>query len=305
MKITIILCTYNRCQSLGRALESAAALTLPDSDEWDVLVVDNNSNDQTQEVVQEFCDRYPGRFSCLFEPRQGKSFALNSGIGKAQGDVLAFMDDDVEVDSNWLRHLTAPLNSGEWAGAGGRILPEASFVPQKWMDLGSRDGLAPLAMFDLGPEPGELKEPPFGTNMAFRKELFVKYGSFRTDLGPQPGSEIRSEDSEFGSRLLAAGERLWYEPSAIVYHAIPQARIQKKYFQTWWFDKGRADVRELGIPNVRWTIAGIPVYLFRRLVIWTLRWIMSAREPQSFSRKLKAYYNAGITLECYKQADRT
>ena len=80
MKITVILCTYNHCQSLRRALESAAALRLPESDEWEVLVVDNNSNDKTREVVQNFCCRYPGRFRYVFEQRQGKSQALNAGV---------------------------------------------------------------------------------------------------------------------------------------------------------------------------------------------------------------------------------
>ena len=67
-------------------------------------------------------------------------------------------------------------------------------------------------------EPIELSQPPFGTNMAFQKKVFEKHGGFRLDLGPRPGSELRNEDTEFGRRLLAAGERLRYEPSATVYH---------------------------------------------------------------------------------------
>jgi glycosyltransferase involved in cell wall biosynthesis len=303
MRTTIILCTYNRCESLAKALESAAALDLPAPDEWDVLVVDNNSSDQTREVVEGFCRRYPGQFNYVFEPNQGKSYALNSGIHQACGDVIAFLDDDVEVDSGWLRNLTAPLKDKKWVGAGGRVLPEAGFVPSRWMDVNSRDGLAPLAIFDLGLEAGELEEAPFGTNMAFRKEAFEKYGGFRTDLGPRPGSEIRNEDSEFSSRLLAAGERLWYEPSAVVYHIIPKNRTRRKYFQVWWFDKGRAGIRELGIPtDTKWRMAGIPIHLLRRLVVWTLRWATSLHEPERFSSKLKVWWLAGSVLECHRKA---
>ena len=123
MKITIILCTYNRCGSLAKALQSASALRLPDSDEWEVLVVDNNSSDKTREVVEEFRGRYPGRFRYLFEPQQGKSYALNAGVREARGDVLAFTDDDVTFEPMWLQNLTASLRTGEWAGAGGRTLP--------------------------------------------------------------------------------------------------------------------------------------------------------------------------------------
>ena len=80
MEITVILCTYNRCQSLPGALDSLAASRLPADIVWEVLVVDNNSSDQTQAIVQDFSRRYPGRFRYIFEPNPGKSFALNTGI---------------------------------------------------------------------------------------------------------------------------------------------------------------------------------------------------------------------------------
>jgi len=121
MKITVILCTFNRCQLLVNALESVARSTLPDSVDWEVLVVDNNSSDRTSQVVKSFSQRYPGRFRYLFELRAGKSRALNAGIQEARGNVLAFIDDDVVVEPTWLHNLTVNLNNGEWAGAGGRI----------------------------------------------------------------------------------------------------------------------------------------------------------------------------------------
>ena len=305
MNITIILCTYNRCESLAKALTSAAALRVPESIEWEVLVVDNNSRDQTREVVEEFVDRYPGRFRYLSEPQPGKSYALNSGIREAQGTVLAFMDDDVTVEPCWLTNLTATLHSGEWAGAGGRILPGNNFSPPRWLSLTApraRYALAPLALFDLGEQPGQLTEPPFGTNMAFRKEMFEKHGGFRTDLGPRPGSEIRNEDTEFGARLLAHGERVRYEPSAVVYHAVSEDRVRKKYYLDWWFDKGRADIRQFGIPHDAWCILGIPLYLFRRVAVWTLRWMVSLDPPGRFQSKLAVWAKAGEILECYRRS---
>jgi glycosyltransferase involved in cell wall biosynthesis len=303
MKITIILCTYNRCQSLKKALESVAALRLPESDDWEALVVDNNSSDQTREAVEDFCRRYPGRFRYLFEARQGKSHALNAGIREAHGDVIAFMDDDVTVEPRWLQNLTASLHNSEWAGAGGRILAQRTFAPPRWLPLERRYALAPLALFDLGPDAGELAEPPFGTNMAFRKCVFEKYGAFRTDLGPRPGSEIRSEDSEFGHRLLAAGERLRYEPSAFVYHEVPESRVQKEYFLAWWFDRARADIRAFGIPSdVKWRLGGVPLVFFRRLTVWTLRWLVAVKPSRRFSCKLNVWTVTGQILECHRQS---
>src|ERR1700735_4160452 len=150
MKVTLILCTYNRCQLLVKALESIAVQSLPNDVEWEVLVVDNNSDDQTCEVVTDFSRRYPGRFRYLFEPRPGKSHALNSGIQDAQGDVLAFTDDDVIVEPTWLQQLTTHLRDGAWAGSGGRTLPERTFSPPRWLSLEGKYALGPFAVFDLG-----------------------------------------------------------------------------------------------------------------------------------------------------------
>jgi glucosyl-dolichyl phosphate glucuronosyltransferase len=302
MKITVILCTYNRCQTLARALESAAALRLPESVEWEVLVVDNNSTDQTRQVIEGFCCRYPGHFRYLFEKRQGKSYALNAGIQEARGDVLAFTDDDVTFEPTWLQNITACLERGDSVGAGGRTYPQEAFSAPRWLGLGNPHALGPFAMFDLGGEPGELTEPPFGNNMAYRREAFEKYGGFRTELGPRPGSEIRGEDTEFGQRLLSAGERLRYEPSAIVYHAVPAHRIQKAYFLDWWFDKARAEIRERGIPtDTGLFVAGIPLYFFRRLAVWTLRWMCSVSPSRRFFNRRQTWFVAGTIRECLHQ----
>ena len=106
---------------------------LPDSVEWEVLVIDNNSRDHTREVVKDFCLRYPGRVRYVFEAQQGLSNARNTGIREAQ--ILAFVDDDVAVAPNWLYNLTAGLRDCDWAGAGGRILPPKEFSPPAWLAL--------------------------------------------------------------------------------------------------------------------------------------------------------------------------
>ena len=304
MNVTVILCTYNRCRTLEKALTSVASSTLPESIEWEVLVVDNNSHDQTADVVGEFCTRYPGRFRYLFEPHQGKSYALNTGIREARGDVLAFMDDDVTVESTWLQNLTAALCSREWAGAGGRILPQWPCAPPSWLPEKEWYGMAPLVMFDLGPEAAPLTDPPFGTNMAFHRRLFEKYGVFRTDLGPGPNGKIRNnEDTEFGRRLLEAGERLKYEPTAVVHHSVPQNRLRRGYFLTWWFNKGRADVRETGVAaDTKWFVSGIPLYLVHRLAVGILRWLVTLDPSRRFSCRLAVWLTAGTMVESYRQS---
>jgi len=228
MKITAIVCTYNRCQSLARVLDSLAVSILSETIEWEVLVVNNNSSDETEAVVEGFSRRYPERFRHLFEPQQGKSYALNAGIREARGNILAFVDDDVTVEPLWLQNLTSALYDSQWAGCGGRILPARGFVPPRWLALNGPCNLvgALCAYFDPGDVSGELKDPPFGANMAFRKEMFARYGPFRTDLGPFPNNKIGFEDTEFGRRLMAGGERLRYIPTAVVYHEVPEYRVR-------------------------------------------------------------------------------
>jgi len=303
MRISVILCTYNRWGCLLKALESIAASTLPDSVEWEVIVVCNNSDDQTIAVVDDFCRRHLGRFRYLFEPQQGKSYALNTGIRESQGDVLAFVDDDVTVEPGWLQNLTAHLHHSEWAGAGGRILPEWTCPPPRWLRLKGPYALAPFVVFDHGPDASELTDAPFGANMAFRREVFEKFGGFRTDLGRFPDSMIGGEDAEFGGRLLGAGQRLLYEPAAVVYHPVSENRMQKKYLLAWSFGAGLTEIRMYGSRSkTKWFVAGIPLYLFRRLAVWTLRWLTAVETARRFSCKLKVWGCAGSIRESYRQS---
>jgi glycosyltransferase involved in cell wall biosynthesis len=305
MKISVLLCTYNRSQSLSKALESVAAQSLPESVEWEVLVVDNNSRDQTREVVENFCRRRPGHIRYVFEPRQGLSYARNSGVREARGDVLAFVDDDVTVDPKWLDNLTAPLRDGKWAGSGGLIIPPQTFTPPSWLAYdGPYNMLGPLcAHFDLGDKPHELDQPPYGTNMAFRKQMFEKYGEFRNDLDRCGKNTMSNGDTEFGRRLLAAGERLWYAPSAVVYHPVPEGRLRKEYFLAWWFDYGRANMREIGKRPDIW---GIPrhylsalKYGIHLIPVRTLSWAFTFNPHLRFYQKCQVWKTAGELAEIY------
>ena len=306
--ITVIICTFNRCQILTTALDKVIASQLPASLSWEVLVVDNNSNDQTREVVEKFGVRYPGRVRYLFESQPGKSHALNAGIREARGDILAFMDDDVSVELTWLHNLTAPLVSGECACVGGRTLLAERFSPPAWLALSGPYGLGGVlaAMFDLGDEPCELNDPPYGANMAVPKKMFQKYGTFRADLGPSPNKDIPrpNEDTEFGRRLMSAGERLRYEPSAVALHPVPKDRVRQDYFLRWWFDYGRAAIRELprradiwGIPRRYFTISKIVLTVFTRRA---LRWFFSMTPQRRFFRKCFVWMTVGQVLEIHR-----
>lgn len=301
--VTVILCTYNRCGDLAVALENIAASQMPASVAWEVLVVDNNSTDQTHDVVEGFECRFPGRFRYIFEGRPGKSHALNTAIAESRGKVLAFVDDDVTMDPTWLHNLTAELHEGKWAGAGGRILPPEGFTPPRWLPMSEFAILC--AHFDLGDQPSELNRPPYGGNMAFRKSIFEKHGGFRLDLGPRPNSQIRNEDTEFGRRLLKAGERLRYEPSAVVHHPVVSSRVTQSYFFSCWFDYGRAMIREYG---ERPDVYGIPrdyLSMLRcamEITVRTLRSVFALHPQDRFSHKCQVRRWAGQMAELYSRS---
>ena len=305
ISVSVIICSYNRCQSLTKTLESVAASTFSNPLEWEVLVVDNNSSDKTRELAEQFCRRYPNRFRYIFETQQGKSHALNTGIREARGEVLAFTDDDVTVEPTWLENLSTNLLGNEWVGAGGRVFPEQGVVFPSWLALKGRYSMAGLlVLLDRGSVAGELNEAPFGANMAFRKAMFDKYGGFRTDLGPPP--KLRGEDTEFCLRLMKTGERLRYEPSAIVYHAVPGSRLTKKYFLSWWFGHGRCMMRlrekqppVWGLPSELFSIGK---RIFRSMPYGVRKWIRASDSQGKFFWKCWLWMTVGEMYEFSRRA---
>lgn len=304
MKISVVLCTYNRSGQLPQALGSVAVSILHEPTDWEVVVVDNNSKDGTKGVVEEFSVRYPGRFRYVFEPQQGKSYALNRGIRESRGDVLAFMDDDVTVEADWLHELTQPLSDPQWAGTGGRVCLPQDFSPPHWLKLEGPYSLGGvLALFDLGSEAASLSTPPIGTNMAFRKEMFEKYGGFRTDLGPRPGSEIRYEDTELGGRLLRGGEKILYVPSAMVHHAVAESRLKKEYYLAYSFNYGRAMIRQRGdrpaIAFIPRPIVGFSSRLLCMLPSRIWNWLRESDPPHRFFEKCLVWRVLGEMVEIF------
>jgi GT2 family glycosyltransferase len=224
----------------------------------------------------------------LFERQQGKSYALNSGIRESFSDVLAFADDDANVDSTWLRNLTSVFADRQWAGAAGRIVLQWPDSLPRWLSIKGPNSRHCFPGLDQGHETKELVGAPFGANMAFRREVFEKYGGFRVDLGPNPDNQIRAEDTEFGRRVISAGEHLCYVPSALVYHPVEPDLINKKHFLKWWYDNGRADAREFQTKRVRELC---------RIASWTLRWMATLDSRKRFYCKLVVWEKVGRLVE--------
>ena len=219
--VTVVLCTVGRPQMLQRAVRSLLASDHPD---FEVLVVDNRPSDpSTKQAVAELEDP---RLRVVDEPVKGLSAARNRGVVEARHDVVAFTDDDVVVDPQWLRWLTAPVVAGEADVATGLVLP-SELATQTQLHFEGYGGFAKgleRRAWDLStPDHSHLVYPfsggSFGSGnaMAFRREALERIGGFDLALGA--GSVTGGgEDIDAFTHLVLTGSTLVYEPRAVCWH---------------------------------------------------------------------------------------
>lgn len=244
MLLSVAICTWNRAQSLRTALSSIVQLVNPAGATWEVVVVDNNSADDTFSVVEEYRDALPIRY--VFESQQGLSHARNRAVQEAKGDLIIFTDDDVRVDPRWLaEYVGAAERFPNATFFGGTIDLRFSCDPPRW--LGNNLSRFRTAYAHRSLDPGTLiigrrQDLPFGANMAFRRSVFTT-ADFQHSLG-RVGTDLMSgEETEFMERLLVRGETGVWIGSAIVEHLIPKDRLTKKYVYNYFYCQGRAQVR--------------------------------------------------------------
>jgi glucosyl-dolichyl phosphate glucuronosyltransferase len=303
IKASIIVCTFNRCDSLAQVLESLLRMAVPAEMAWEILIVDNNSRDATKSVAESFVAHHPKRIRYVFEGKQGKSFALNTAIQEARGEILAFTDDDVTCDPHWLAELVAAMEKFSSCGVGGKIIPVWSVPKPSWFEDTGPHRISPaIVNFDFGDQPAQLNVAPFGANVAFRRTVFQKYGGFRTDLGLTAETRIGAEDTEFCRRLMKAGEVLYYVPEAIIYHPVEKSRTVKSYFEGWYLSRGKAFVREESIPEDAMRYLGVPRYLLGNLFRSAVKWFSSLSPKRRFYYKLEVYETIGRIQEARARA---
>lgn len=295
--ISVIVCTYNRSARLRVALDSLTRMPVPPGLAWELVIVDNNSSDDTEQVVTQYQRTVPFDVRYVFEGEQGHSHARNRGVQESKGEVLAFTDDDVTVDAHWLDELRQAYDRFDCVGIGGRIVPLWMCSKPPWFqESGPYALMKVIVSFDHGDQAFLLNTPPFGANMSFRREAFVRYGLFRTDLG-RIGTRLRgAEDTEFGTRLLRNGERLIYNPGAIIYHPVERERVTQSYFQRWYFQYGRTSARAARILAVHGRVRP-QTRLLRSLVASLVKWAMARDQQRRFYYRLYVCETLGRILE--------
>ena len=293
MDISVIICTYNRSESLKRTLASLGQMSGLDSVAWELLVVDNNSSDGTRDAVGEFVASSARNCRYLFEEKQGLSNARNKGIQEAKGRIIAFTDDDVIVARDWIENILREFVRTDAACIGGKILPIWERGPQKWLQ---GELLDYLALLDLGDERIRLDAPTiWGANLIVNASIFGKYGLFDASLGHSEGKLYGGEEAQFITRLLGNGEDVYYSPGILVYHCIPAQRTTKSYFRKWVYDKGELAAHQMGIYRHR-NLLGIPVYILRATLKTLYEYLVSQAvfANTAFRKQLTFIYYLGM-----------
>ncbi len=283
-RVTVAICTWNRCALLEQTLEQMTQLQAPAGFTWELLVVNNNCTDDTDGVIARFAGRLPVRR--LVEPVPGLSNARNRAVREAQGEYLIWTDDDVLVEPDWLAEYVRGFERHpEGTVFGGPVSPWFPNTPPSWLTEAWPRVFAAYACINHGDDEFQLthRKLPFGASMAMRMD-HQKMFSYDPERGVKPGSRMGGEEIDVVRRSLEHGGAGWWLPKARVRHYIPEARqtlsYLRRYFDADGEHQGRYEREKLvdGYPTFRgrprwlWRIALEAEFRYR-----VMRWFRSPR----------------------------
>ena len=290
-EVSVVVPTYNRSALLRSTVDSVLS---PDTKTtFEVVVIDNNSSDDTKDVVQSIIEKHPGKVRYIVERQQGNAHARNRGIKESRGAIIAFVDDDVKVESNWLSVLKRVLDSrSELSFVGGRVLPQWNGAPPSWL---TAEHWAPLALLDYGPDElpisGRNPRGLLTANIAFRRNVFEDVGMFLPDLQRVKNMIGSMEDHEFLLRVCRSGKKGIYTPEMIAWTNIDVERLTKAYHRRWHTGHGHfyAVLADPHWERSKFRLAGVPAHLFKETATNALVW---------FSKIIRGNIDAAFVNEC-------
>jgi len=229
-KISVVICTYNRSAYIRDAMESLYLQTLS-KDQFEVIVVNNNSTDDTEQICKNYISSHPDiAIVYLNESKQGASFARNTGASLSKSSLLCFMDDDAIADADYLQRIVTFFEEHQDAGGlGGRIIPK--YIPEepKWM---SHFVSSLVGHFHYSESVTEFaaQKFPLESNMIIRKLDFDQIKGFNTSLPGVMGTlRIGGEGKDFFFRLKELGRTIYYDPNIRVQHVVETSKLTKEY----------------------------------------------------------------------------
>ena len=299
MRLDLLIPTFNRSSLLGECLDSVLRST--STVDWRVTVIDNNSSDDTRQVVESFAAR-SDRVRYLFEKRQGRSAALNRGITISACDVIGMIDDDEQIHPDWIDTAAKWLQDPQVDFIGGPYLGLWRAEKPAWLPAGF-DGVISADNPDRVPN-SAVRFPDDriflrGGNAVMRRSVFDSIGGYRTDIG-RIGNDFGScEDHDVYSRLLTAGMTGYYVPDLIIYHVVPPERVTRAYYRKWaWAQaKSLALMERTGMQKVRY-VGRIPRYMIGDMVR-ELPLLASRDQSRRFAAELQGWKLAGFLCGAY------
>ena len=301
-EISVVLCTWNRASLLGAAIDSL--LDQQNAPAHDIVVIDNASTDATRETVERRIGA-DGRLRYAFESRQGLSYARNTGVRVTRGRIVAFIDDDVRVERDWLQSLRAAfIRHADAACVGGPVRPlwPAADLP-RWLTVRH---WAPLGVQDYGP--GELRIDAsrplclIGANLAFRRDALDAVGGFSPDLQRVADAPGSTEDHDCHVRLWEAGRFGIYDPAVRATAIVTPSRVEKTHHRRWHYGHGRY-VARMRLPEIeasRVRLCGAPAHLLRQAFTDARHWagLMLTRDTTAaFEHEVGLWFTAGFLRE--------
>lgn len=242
--LSLIITTYNRGSKLWTTLNSLICQTLR-HDIWELVVVDNNSTDDTASRFALWAGEHPEIDArMVHETIQGVSAARNRGIEESCGRYIVVIDDDEIVAPGFLEEYYRLFSEhADVAAAGGRILPDFEDGTPRWMSKYTERAI--VGTLDLGGAVCDFPDGAFfgGGNHGYRRSVVERYGGYDTSLGRTGGVLLAGEEKEFYKRIHAGGERIVYLPDAVIYHLVGRDRLTRDYFTRLCRNLGRSERR--------------------------------------------------------------
>jgi len=241
--ISVIIPTLNRSDLLFTTLRSITKQSLP-IDDFEILVIDNGSKDDTQKVVSNFQSSFR-QLKYVQETNPGLHSGRHRGLAESKGDILVFADDDIEALPTWLEGIQESFENNDTGLVGGKNIPNYESQPPQWVDElweTYEEGryITYFSLLDFGDAVKEINPHfVFGCNFAIRKNLLLQIKGFHPDGMPQSLIKFRGDgETHVATQVQELGFRTIYNPKASIKHWVPSSRMNMEYIQKRAFSEG-------------------------------------------------------------------
>lgn len=246
--ISIIIPTLNRANSLKPAIQSFCQQNFP-VDQFEILVVDNGSTDATKQMTEAMITAYSShQIRYLYEPEPGLLSGRHRGALEAKGEILTFVDDDIEADINWLQAIKESFDDLTVQLVGGRNLPKYDAEPPEWLKWFWSEHpygrvCGSLSLLDFGDQVREIDANyVWGLNFSIRKNALLELGGFHPDCIPSHLQHFQGDgESGLTQQANSRGFKAIYQPQALVHHSVSKDRMTYTYFDKRYFYQGVCD----------------------------------------------------------------